>query len=56
MAVTGLKRNLQKLQKERCLILAEYHKAAERLDNLDYRIHQLKKAVREKEQEHEPVR
>jgi|GEM_PF-3710444 len=38
---------IRRLERERCQALAEYHKAAEKLDYIDYRLFNLKKENRE---------
>lgn len=38
---------IRRLERERCLALAEYHKAAEKLDFIDYQLFKLKKKNRE---------
>jgi len=45
---TERKALIRELEKERCRALDAYHRAAEKLDELDYRLFQLKKADKEK--------
>ena len=36
---------LRRLERERCQAMAEYHKAAEKLDYIDYQLFVLKKEI-----------
>ena len=38
---------IQKLEKERSRVMAEYHEVAQKLDYIDYQLHKLKKQATE---------